>query len=29
MRGLLWVFKDQQTDKEHPLKAMFDAMDNE
>lgn len=29
MHGLLWVFKDQRTGKEDPLKAMFDAMDNE
>lgn len=29
MHGLLWVFKDRRTGKEDPLKAMFDAMENE
>ncbi len=29
LHGLLWVFKDQRTGKEDPLKAMFDSMENE
>lgn len=29
LHGLLWVFRDQRTGKEDPLKAMFDAMDSQ